>query len=94
MSPKARQVIRKYAVKRSPDAYLFDTVKRDHMTAGSLLQLVRRGGTAAGVSNANVHRFSHTFALFAFELIPVIWNFERFSLAHDKAWTRMSGYAV
>lgn len=63
MSPQTIRVVRKFASTRPSDGYLFATVKRDCFTAGSLLQLVQRVGKAAGVSNVNVHRFRHTFAL-------------------------------
>ena len=63
MSPQAIRVVRKFAATRPSDGHLFATAKRERFTAGSLLQLVQRVGKAADVTNANVHRFRHTFAI-------------------------------
>ena len=49
--------------RESESPYLFPTERSDRYSPRSLLQLVVRIGRSAGVSNCNVHRFRHTFAV-------------------------------
>lgn len=65
-SEAARKVIWRYLAKRGkpqPDEPLFATQTMQHIERNALRHMIQSAADRAGVRNANVHRFRHTFAV-------------------------------
>jgi integrase/recombinase XerD len=66
ISARTSKALWRYLLSR-PDAvpteYVFTNQRGGPLTSSGLLQLIRRLGQRAGISNAHPHRFRHTFAI-------------------------------
>jgi integrase/recombinase XerD len=66
ISPRTSKAIWRYLLSRpdaSTTAPLFISQRGGPLTSSGLLQLIRRLGQRAGISDAHPHRFRHTFAI-------------------------------
>jgi integrase/recombinase XerD len=67
ISPRTAQAIWRYQTSRgnaqSPKSFVFTTHEGFPISRHTLRRMIERTGQRAGVPNANVHRFRHTFAI-------------------------------
>lgn len=64
ISAESRRVLRRWSevAPRIGGNWVWVTVRKTHLTADAMLDMLRRLGVYAGLENVHTHRFRHTFA--------------------------------